>query len=97
MKTRILVGLTLAMSVAVGVGYTQRASIAERLMSVALPARMGTDQVATLEDGLHVALCGAGGNRWEGDSRAVAACDCSRGVVDFSACLGLHQRCSHRV
>ena len=44
-----------------GLGYSQRAAIAERLMAVALPARMGTDQVAALEDGLHVALCGAGG------------------------------------
>ena len=44
-----------------GVGYSQRAAIAERLMGVALPARMGTDQVAALEDGLHIALCGAGG------------------------------------
>ena len=41
------------------VGYSQRAAIAERLMAAVLPARMGTDQVAALEDGLHVALCGA--------------------------------------
>ena len=61
MKTRILVGLVLAISIAVGIGYVQRAFIAERLMAVALPARMGMDQIATLEDGLHVALCGAGG------------------------------------
>jgi ribonuclease Z len=61
MKTRILVGLVLAISIAVGIGYLQRAFIAERLMAVALPARMGMDQIATLEDGLHVALCGAGG------------------------------------
>ena len=61
MKTRLLVGLVLAISIAVGIGYVQRASIAERLMAVALPARMGMDQIATLEDGLHVALCGAGG------------------------------------
>ena len=61
MKTRILVGLVLAISIAVGIGYVQRAFIAKRLMAVALPARMGMDQIATLEDGLHVALCGAGG------------------------------------
>ena len=61
MKTRILVGLALAISIAVGIGYTQRASIAERLMAVALPQQMGTNQVELLDDGLHVALCGAGG------------------------------------
>ena len=43
MKTRILVGLALVISIAVGIGYTQRAFIAERLMAVALPARMGMD------------------------------------------------------
>ena len=61
MKTRILLSLALAIFIAVGIGYTQRASIADRLMAVALPARMGMNQVTTLEDGLHVALCGAGG------------------------------------
>ena len=61
MKTRILLSLALAIFIAVGIGYTQRASIADRLMAVALPARMGMDQISTLEDGLHVALCGAGG------------------------------------
>ena len=61
MKTRVLVGLTLAISIAVGVGYTQRASIAERLLAVGLSKQMGTNQLDSLEDGLHVALCGAGG------------------------------------
>jgi ribonuclease Z len=59
MKKLVVASITLI--VIAGAGYSQRASIAERLMAVALPARMGTDQVATLEDGLHVALCGAGG------------------------------------
>ena len=61
MKTRILVGLVLAISIAVGIGYTQRASIAERLLAAGLPKQMSTNQVELLEDGLHVALCGAGG------------------------------------
>ncbi len=56
-----LLGLLGCGLILLGVGYSQRAAIAERLMAVALPARMGTDQVDTLEDGLHVALCGAGG------------------------------------
>ena len=59
MKKLVIASITLIVIAAAG--YSQRASIAERLMAVALPARMGTDQVATLEDGLHVALCGAGG------------------------------------
>ena len=41
--------------------YSQRASIAERVMAKGLQARMGADAVAGLEDGLHLALCGAGG------------------------------------
>ena len=61
MKTRTLVGLALAISIAVGIGYTQRGSIAERLLTVGLPKQMGTNQVELLDDGLHVALCGAGG------------------------------------
>ncbi len=43
------------------VAYTQRANIAARLMEKGLESRMGADQVAQLEDGLHLALCGAGG------------------------------------
>jgi len=44
-----------------GLGYSQRAAIAERLIAVVLPKQMSTNQVELLEDGLHVALCGAGG------------------------------------
>ncbi len=43
------------------VAYSQRATIAGRLMERGLEARMGADKVAALEDGLHLALCGAGG------------------------------------
>lgn len=44
-----------------GLGYSQRAEIAERLIAAALPKQMSTNQVELLEDGLHVALCGSGG------------------------------------
>jgi len=47
--------------VLLGLSYSQRAMIAERLLAAGLSKQMGTDQVAALEDGLHVALCGAGG------------------------------------
>ena len=57
---KLLIALIALIVIAAG-GYSQRAPIAERLMAMALPARMGMDQVAALEDGLHVALCGAGG------------------------------------
>ena len=59
MKKWVVLFVLIAMGAAAG--YSQRAAIAERLMATVLPARMGTDQVAALDDGLHVALCGAGG------------------------------------
>ena len=59
MKTFAILIVLIAVTAAIA--YSQRAPIAEQLMTVALPARMGTDQVTALEDGLHVALCGAGG------------------------------------
>ncbi|MEM1112843.1 MAG: MBL fold metallo-hydrolase [Pseudomonadota bacterium] len=45
----------------VTLAYTQRAFIAERVMERGLQARLGADRVDTLEDGLHLFLCGAGG------------------------------------
>jgi ribonuclease Z len=52
----------LAILVAVAViAYNQRATIASRLLEKGLESRMGADIVAELEDGLHLALCGAGG------------------------------------
>ena len=42
-----------------GLGYSQRATIAERLLAAALPNQMSTNQLEVLQDGLHVALCGA--------------------------------------
>jgi ribonuclease Z len=41
--------------------YSQRAEIAERLIEKGLATAMTTDATAGLTDGLHVALCGAGG------------------------------------
>lgn len=53
--------LFVLIAIGAAAGYSQRAAIAERLMATVLPARMGTDQVAALDDELHVALCGPGG------------------------------------
>ena len=41
--------------------YTQRGPIAERIMARGAQAAMNADVVGELGDGLHVALCGAGG------------------------------------
>ena len=41
--------------------YSQRAAIVERLMAKGLETRMGIDVTNEFEDGLHLALCGAGG------------------------------------
>ena len=59
MKKTITV-LAIVAAVAV-IAYSQRATIATRLMERGLESRMGADRVAELEDGLHLALCGAGG------------------------------------
>jgi ribonuclease Z len=43
------------------IAYTQRANIAARIMERGLELRLFADRVDELEDGLHLALCGAGG------------------------------------
>ena len=43
------------------IGYSQRATIAARIMERGLELRLFADRVDELEDGLHLALCGAGG------------------------------------
>ena len=54
--------VTLAVVAIIGLlAYSQRASIAARLMERGLEARMGANIVNDMEDGLHLALCGAGG------------------------------------
>jgi len=59
MKKQLTVVVILAIA---GVtAWSQRAIIAERLMEKGIESRMGADIVTELEDGLHLALCGAGG------------------------------------
>ena len=59
MKKSLVVLVVIA---AIGLlGYHQRASIAARLMERGLEMRLFADRVDDLEDGLHLALCGAGG------------------------------------
>jgi ribonuclease Z len=59
MKKSLIVLLFIA---AIGlIGYYQRASIAARLMERGLETRLFADRVDELDDGLHLALCGAGG------------------------------------
>lgn len=56
-----LVSLT-AILILLGLGvYNQRALIAERIVQKGIESRLGADATAGLIDGLHLALCGAGG------------------------------------
>ena len=57
---RILVILGIIAAIGL-LAYGQRASIAARLMERGLEKRMVADATAGLADGLHLALCGAGG------------------------------------
>tara|TARA_R110000823_G_scaffold27609_10_gene80387 strand:- start:1714 stop:2784 length:1071 start_codon:yes stop_codon:yes gene_type:complete len=57
-KTLTLLGILAVIALLV---YSQRATIATRLMERGLEARVGADIIDTFEDGLHVSLCGAGG------------------------------------
>ena len=59
MKKILLIALAI---IAIGLlAYSQRATIVTRVMEKGLEARMGANMIDTLEDGLHLALCGAGG------------------------------------
>ena len=49
------------LALAVIVIYSQRTTLVARLMERGLEARMGADVITEMEDGLHLALCGAGG------------------------------------
>ena len=54
--------IALVVIAAIGLlAYSQRVTILTRLMEKGLETRMGSDIVETFEDGLHLALCGAGG------------------------------------
>ena len=56
-STLVLAGITI-LAILV---YSQRAMLIERLMARGLEARLSTNTLEELEDGLHLALCGAGG------------------------------------
>ena len=58
MKKIIVVGFVLAVAL---LAFTQRITITERLLERGMAARIGANRLSTLEDGLHVTLCGAGG------------------------------------
>jgi ribonuclease Z len=47
--------------VVAALAYSQRSSIAQRIMSRGVDMAMNTDTLAELGDGLHLAICGAGG------------------------------------
>ncbi|MDP5065535.1 MAG: MBL fold metallo-hydrolase [Haliea sp.] len=59
MKRALIIVGTLA--VVISITYNQRESIVTRIMERGLESRMGAGHIATLKDGLHLALCGAGG------------------------------------
>jgi ribonuclease Z len=56
-KLLVLFGVVIVIAI---LAYSQRTTIASRLAERVLEARMGADHIASLEDGLHLALCGAG-------------------------------------
>jgi ribonuclease Z len=54
-------GLLLVVAVIAVVLFSQRTTLLTRVMEKGVEARLGADIVDTLDDGLHVTLCGAGG------------------------------------
>lgn len=60
MSRKLLISLT-CIVLAAGIIYKQRADIAVTLVNRAAETRMAVDITDSLEDGLHVFLCGAGG------------------------------------
>jgi hypothetical protein len=59
MKKSLIIIVVIA---AIGLlAWSQRVTILTRVMEKGLEARMGADIVDSFEDGLHLALCGAGG------------------------------------
>jgi ribonuclease Z len=57
-KSAVVIGVALVL---VAIAYSQRANIAARVLEQGLASRLGANALAELEDGLHLALCGAGG------------------------------------
>lgn len=58
MRKRVIIGIAVA-AIAL-LAYSQRVSLVTSLAMKGIEARMGVNRMATLEDGLHLALCGAG-------------------------------------
>ena len=56
-----VIAVLLVIAVVGLIGYSQRATIVARIMEKGLELRLFADRVGELEDGLHLALCGAGG------------------------------------
>lgn len=56
-----VIAILTAVAVIGVIAYSQRASIAQRIMSKGLETRMSADATSDFKDGLHVTLCGAGG------------------------------------
>ncbi len=57
-KSTILLGVLVALAVLV---YSQRTALLERMMARGMEARMSANVMDDFQDGLHLALCGAGG------------------------------------
>ena len=57
-ETAIVLGIVAVVAL---VAFTQRTAIVTRVMNAGLDARLGTDIIDSFDDGLHLALCGAGG------------------------------------
>ncbi|WP_347136735.1 MBL fold metallo-hydrolase [Parahaliea mediterranea] len=57
-KVLVVLGIIAAIGL---IAYHHRAGIAARLMAAGLESRLGADRLAELGEGLHLALCGAGG------------------------------------
>lgn len=61
MKAGRIFAITAVTAAAVTIVFMQRATILSAVFQKGLDARLGADYTATLEDGLHLGLCGAGG------------------------------------
>ena len=57
-KSAVVIGVALVLA---AIAYSQRANIVARVLEQGLASRLGANALAELEDGLHLALCGAGG------------------------------------
>lgn len=57
-KTLTVIGVLVVIGLVI---YTQRTTLVTRVLERGLEARLGADRINDFEDGLHLALCGAGG------------------------------------